>query len=225
MFQGIFFQNEVRTTSERKRRKSLTVQGKRLTSAVLFARSFSVVTLTPRRESCPLMGLLALRRLTKNMSRLLSIILMCAALVGCSDKFTKEQRGSAKEVEGLIHLSGIVTLYSLDPRKSNNVGQDDFHGYKILGHKDVIDSNDRRELLSKLADSIRQNTRVVGACFNPRHGLRFKANNTQIDYVICFECSSAHAYGTANSSFLLTSTGKKEFNAFLDRHGIQRRVK
>jgi hypothetical protein len=65
---------------------------------------------------------------------------------------------------------------------------------------------------------------VVGACFNPRHGLRFKANNKQIDYVICFECSSAHAYGTANGSFLLTSTGNKEFNAFLDRHGIRRRV-
>lgn len=147
---------------------------------------------------------------------------MCAALVGCTDKFTKEQRGSAKEVEGLIHLSGTVTMYSLDPRRSDNVGQDDFHGYKILGRKEVTDPNDRSELLSKLADSIRQNPGVVAGCFNPRHGLRFKADNTQIDFVICFECSSGLGYGTTDGSFLLTSTGNEEFNAFLDKHGIQR---
>jgi hypothetical protein len=175
------------------------------------------------------------------MSRLLFFILMCAALVGCSDKFTREQRGSAKEFEGLIHLltkkqrriakeveglihrSGTVTMYSLDPRRSDNVGQDDFHGYKILGRKDVTDPNDRRELLSKLADSIRQNASlVVATCFNPRHGLRFKANNTQIDFVICFQCMSGRAYGTAYDSFPLTGTGTGEFNAFLGRHGVQR---
>ena len=156
------------------------------------------------------------------MSTLLSFILMCAALVGCTDEFTKEQQESAKEVEDLIHRSGTITIYSLDPQRSDKVEQDDFHGYKIIGQKGVTEPNDRSKLLSKLADSIRQNTGVVAACFNPRHGLRFKADNAQMDFVICFECSSGRGYGTADGSFLLTNSGNEEFNAFLDKHGVQR---
>lgn len=158
----------------------------------------------------------------KNMSRLVSFILMCTAMVGCTDKFTTEQRASAKEVEGLIHLPGTITMYSLDPRQSDVVGQDDFHGYKILGRKEVTDPNDRSGLLGKLADSIRQNPGEVAACFNPRHGLRYKEDNMQVDFLICFECMSGRAYGTNDGSFLLTRTGNEEFNAFLVKHGMQR---
>ncbi len=156
------------------------------------------------------------------MKSLISIILLFAALAGCTDKFTQEQRESAKEVEGLIHRSGAIIVYSLDPQPSGAVAQDHFHGYKILGQKEVTDPRDRRDLLSKLAESIWQNTGEVVGCFNPRHGLRFEATDGQMDFVICFECSSARGYGTTHDHFLLTGSGSAKFDTFLDKHKIQR---
>lgn len=163
--------------------------------------------------------------LAKEMRKIFTPILLCAALAGCSDNFTQKQRRSAKEVEGLIHRSGSLVIYSLDPQRHEAPPLDNFYGYKIIGQKEVTDFGDRKELLNKLAESIRQSTGWVAACFNPRHGLRFKENDTQIDLVICFECNSSRAYGTTHNNILLTGVGNSTFNTFLDKSQIQRSKK
>lgn len=159
----------------------------------------------------------------QDMKRIPSLILLCVALAGCTDEFTRDQRASAEEIEGLIHQSGTVTIYSLEPQRSNESSQDEFHEYDIIGSKEVTNTSDRTELLTKLAESIQRGPdSIVAACFNPRHGLRFEAEGKQMDFVICFECCSARGYGTTNGSFLVTGSASAAFNTFLDKHQIQR---
>ena len=156
------------------------------------------------------------------MKRYVTAILLCAALAGCADEFTRKQRKSAKEIEGLIQRNGTFIVYSLDPHPHEGPPNGGFHGYKVLGEKEITNTEERRDLLTKLAQSIRQNPEEMAACFDPRHGLRFKAPNELIDIVICFECNQAHLHGAINKGFLLTTTGRTEFNNFLDKHQVQR---
>ena len=168
----------------------------------------------------------------QEMKQLLALVLLCVvlagctvALTGCTDEFTQKQRESAKEVEGLMDRDGALMVYSLDPELRRGTSPGDFHGYRIIGQQEVTDPKDRRELLNQLAESIRENSGVVAACFIPRHGLRFKTDDTQLDLVICFECFSARGYGTTQPGILLTSSARAAFDGFLDKHGIPRRTR
>ncbi len=156
------------------------------------------------------------------MMKLFLSILLCAAMAGCEDSASRKQRQSAEEVEELMSRSGSLTIYSLDPEIRDAVGEGGFHGYRIIGHKEITDSSDKKQLLLKLAESIRGNSDTIAACFNPRHGLQFREHNEQIDFVICFQCLAAHQYGGTNSNVRLSGIGSAAFDSILDKYGVLR---
>ena len=156
-----------------------------------------------------------------NLKLLLHSLLLFAPLAVLGDAVL-DQREVAAELDGLIHKDGLITVYSLDPQPVDAAGPNEFHGYKILGKKEVHDAGDRKELLAKLADSIRQSDGLSDRCFIPRHGVRLSSNGKTIDWVICFECKSGRRYGATYGIFTLTDTANPIFDVYLDKHWIQR---
>lgn len=139
----------------------------------------------------------------------------------------KEQQRIAAAVDGLPVKGGRMTLYSLDPMKSlgdpsNEEGY--FHGFRILGQKEISDTDERARLTAMLAEDIRLKTdRWITQCFMPRHGLRIAIGEGVCDLVICFECRKIEAYNFgAAKDFNISGYAKVEFNAALDRHGIEK---
>jgi hypothetical protein len=99
-------------------------------------------------------------------------------------------------------------LYSLDPTRQTDPPKDAFHGWKVLGKTTVKDADTRKKLLAALEKGAKDNDGIAAACFNPRHGVRVKAEGKTIDLVICFECFSASVYAgdERTASFLTTAS-------------------
>lgn len=100
-----------------------------------------------------------------------------------------------------------------------------FHDYPILGRAKVPTSQDKQELMTALARSIREAQNVTYLCFNPRHGIVATQGDRRVEYLICFECETTESFRNGSEvpgSFKVTSSASNAFNAFLDRHRIQR---
>jgi hypothetical protein len=103
------------------------------------------------------------------------------------DKAAKETLTGAKEIE----------LLSLDPsEKKTEQDKDTFHGWKVLGSTKITDEATRKKLTREIEtaiDGTRQNDKKQ--CFIPRHGLRAKAGDRTVEFLICFQCGRVVVYG------------------------------
>jgi hypothetical protein len=69
-----------------------------------------------------------------------------------------------------------------------------FHGFTILGIAHVTDLKEIQRLTDSLGKAIDAG-KSIAACFSPRHALRIKKADGQIDIVVCFQCSAVRVYG------------------------------
>jgi hypothetical protein len=157
------------------------------------------------------------------MSRTVSLLTGLALLVGLSGSVLVAQEGNRLEPRLNKILDGAVTLefYSLDPTPRKEKPQDDFHGWKVLGKTVVKSKATRSQLLEALRQGIADNTGIAAACFNPRHGIRAKADGKTLDLVICFECLSIQIFlDDKRTSVLTADTPQETFDKILKAAGV-----
>lgn len=126
-----------------------------------------------------------------------------------------------------------LELLALHPYPHSEEGQpgspaDEFHDYKVQGRAELTLEADERhsstiaQTVALLQKSMRENSTMVAACFNPRHGLRFTTADGAVDLVICFECLQYYRYEPdgSQSSSLLSSNHQGAVDALFAAHGL-----
>ena len=112
----------------------------------------------------------------------------------------------------ILEYADRLELLSLDPRENPNSG---FHGFTVLKTVAVTNSETRKTLVSAFERAVTENQREIGACFNPRHGLRARKGDKHEEFVICFQCLQVKAYGEARSDFLVSESAAPVFDEVL----------
>jgi hypothetical protein len=80
----------------------------------------------------------------------------------------------------------------------------------------------RTKLIEALRQGIADNTGIAAACFNPRHGIRARAEGKTLDLVISFECLSMQIYLDGKKSSALTAdTPQETFDKILKEAGVR----
>jgi len=149
-------------------------------------------------------------------------VAVAALLISASSVLATEP-DVASALEELAHSPSRVVLYSLAPHPDPSIPVDQsFHSYQIRGRADVTEPAERQALLRALARGAREaNPNVVGACFNPRHGLRIEKGSYAADFIICFECLQVEACGLRVADGFRTSTAPQvTFDESLRRHNL-----
>jgi hypothetical protein len=143
--------------------------------------------------------------------------------------FQQQQNHLAENVENVFLSKGRLFLYSLNPSdpKGHGTNTDNiFHGFPILGGVEIHAADERRALVTSLANGIRENNGISAMCFNPRHGLRIVTDSVQRDLTICFQCGNIYSYEfNSNRGMLTTGTPNNVFNQILDKYGLPRAEK
>jgi hypothetical protein len=92
-----------------------------------------------------------------------------------------------------------------------------FDGCHILKTVTVTDSASRRQIIADFEHSLLPASSRVN-CFEPHHGLRFKAGNSVAEYVICFKGSTVNGYVNGGQTLSLGVHGlwlQSELNKIL----------
>jgi hypothetical protein len=97
---------------------------------------------------------------------------------------------TAKEIE-IIALDPIIKF---DENKKCIPPKSAFHGFAILATARVTDTKEIQRLAESLGKAINAG-KSSALCFSPRHALRIKKSDCDIDVVVCFECSAAQVHG------------------------------
>jgi hypothetical protein len=145
---------------------------------------------------------------------------MASLIAGCALAASPDIPGT---LEKLADSPSRVVLYSLSPRSDEGTPPDQtFHTYTIRGRADVTDPKERQALLRALAKGARDATpNMMGACFNPRHGLRVEQGSYAADFVICFECLQVQSCGFQPAEDFLTSAEPQStFDESLRHHNL-----
>lgn len=91
------------------------------------------------------------------------------------------------DVSEALHIGTNAVLYSLEPREIAGINDKSFHGTKIIGQAEL--NSQQTVIAAKYFEaSIAPVIHGVGACFEPRHGLRLASNGHIYDFSLCFAC-------------------------------------
>lgn len=96
-----------------------------------------------------------------------------------------------------------------------------FHGFQVLGQTTISNAAGRKQLLDALYAGILLGPEGEGArCFNPRHGLKARHGNEQVELLICFECGYARVYAEQEKVIRITGAPAGTFNTALKEAGL-----
>jgi len=97
----------------------------------------------------------------------------------------------------------------------------EFRRYPVLGRAEISDASTRNELAHRLLQSIEESSGAQYLCFHPRHGLRVRKGDVELDLVLCFECSAARIHrGEALWTVALSRGTQPDFDRALKRFNI-----
>ena len=146
--------------------------------------------------------------MTKYLMPFIALILCITGFAGeLNIKKPKKIHGDAQELYEMIKDHDQVIFYTLEPGMKIK-GKKVFHGYSILGNKELKKFEHKKTILDYLNKSIEKSQGDVAACFEPRHGLRIVKGKKILDLVICFECASAKVSSSKKSYILID--GKRD---------------
>ncbi len=96
-----------------------------------------------------------------------------------------------------------------------------FHGFEILGRAEIVDTNERKELVEVLKKGVAEGKKWEPlACFDPRHGIRAVKGGTKVDLVICFVCLTIMEVINTDRWFRVSHKPNKRFNEALKRANL-----
>ena len=123
-----------------------------------------------------------------------------------------KETGCPAEVVKALESAEEFELLSLDPDfRNSDKSEKGFHEYKVLGKTKVKDKKDRKKLVEALKKGVKDSEGMVAACFNPRHGIRVKAEKDKtVDLVICFECLQIEVHNGAEKSSAPTTSDSEQ---------------
>jgi hypothetical protein len=122
----------------------------------------------------------------------------------------KEKNKIPEAVQTILKKADAIEVYSLDPWQSKYEPKDDFHGWCVLGHTPLKDSDARKALVAALVKGVEDKKGVAGDCFNPRHGIRATYDGKTVDLVICFECMKVQGYLDKSTVFFFINKRPEE---------------
>ena len=161
----------------------------------------------------------------------LTVFILCIGVVSLAVDTVDEQNGkSLKHVSQAIRSLSLsnpkVTIYSLNPdfslSNSTKKPKVAFHDFPVLGSAQIADEKTKTLMVEALAKSVPDKEPGYDVnCFAPKHGLRVATIKSTNEFVICFSCQKASAYGFREASwFYLTAMGSNDFSSVLTRHKI-----
>jgi hypothetical protein len=127
---------------------------------------------------------------------------------GEKEEWVVKRRQAITKLTEEIQKAERIEVFRLDPaplsEKSKHTKRA-FHGFAILAEGQAQTAKQRKEIASFLGKLFHWNDLRMGACFNPRHGIRAGGGKRTLDLVICFECWRVDVYEGAKrrSSFAL----------------------
>jgi hypothetical protein len=133
---------------------------------------------------------------------------------------TKRARATMeKQLFPLLQEADEVVLYSLYPLHRENLRgwvlpaedevsaekrvlalalkAEDFEHYPILGKVEIKGEGEPAKLLDELRAAMltTEESRMVGMCFEPRHGILVRKGEQRLRFVNCFHCKRTHLLG------------------------------
>jgi hypothetical protein len=82
-----------------------------------------------------------------------------------------------------------LEVLSLHPEFQSTAEEGQFHRYRILGSKPILESALRARIVSQVVRGLVEPPDEMALCFDPRHGVRAERDGTTVDLVICFSCN------------------------------------
>jgi hypothetical protein len=163
--------------------------------------------------------------------KILTVFIVFLGVVSQAADIVKEQEGkSLKHVSEAVRALSLsnpkVTIYSLNPDlpplNPTKKPKFAFYGFPVLGSSEIEDEKTKTLLIEALAKSIPDKEPDYDVnCFAPKHGLRVATIKSTNEFVICFSCQKASAYGFREASwFYLNARGSNDFSSVLRRHKI-----
>ena len=145
---------------------------------------------------------------------LVGCVLVISAFIGC---------GSAP-VAG-VSMPDQLTLYSINGlapvQGKAPEGEDEFHGFPVLGKVEITDAVKRKEIMAALKEGVTRSDGKMAKCFWPRHAIRAVEKGRTVDYVICFECYQLEVHeGSTMNLKPVTREPQSMFNKYLNEAGV-----
>ena len=147
--------------------------------------------------------------------KLITANLLLLLLISCNEnqlRFKPPQNihGEVQNLFEIIESHNSIEFYTLEPSTKLDSGNS-FHGFPVLDKKQLTEEKHVATIVNNLYESINKNEGLIAECFFPRHGLKIKNKNEEIDLVICFQCSHMRVYAKEETTVLIEG-GNKVFD-------------
>jgi hypothetical protein len=154
------------------------------------------------------------------LSSLVGLAFMAAALLLTTPLFMYAGLPSMTEhMAQELRAADQITLYSLEPVRTDTKAEGKFHGYQVYGHVKLS----TREQLIPIIDAIikggENNRGSEALCFTPHHGLSVRSAGRKIDYSLCFQCNKL-LYHPSGEYFHLNRSPRNLLNQVLRESGV-----
>lgn len=124
--------------------------------------------------------------------RALVVIAGLGVLAGCG----------GRPIPELADAPDDVVILSIDGRPRHEAEEpppeaakvETVHGYPVLGRVAIGDPGQRREVVERVRQAIRDGPGQPARCFIPRHVVRVAKGGSVTDVVVCFECLRYRVY-------------------------------
>jgi hypothetical protein len=152
------------------------------------------------------------------------------ALLGCSPEMGSNNPTTDREPEivneiprdanAALDWPARLELFSLEP--SEDMSEQGFHGWKVLGKTDVLNMAQRKPLVAAFRNGVEEHDGSVALCFWPRHAIRLRNGERTMEFVICFECLQVEVFrnGEPAEGFLISESPQQTFDACLKAAGV-----
>lgn len=152
---------------------------------------------------------------------ILCSLILPAMLVGVSEA---EQAKRIIPSEGISKLELISVTPELNPASIIRPdASKTFHGYPILGRREIENQSVINDLLGSVNKSLRPH--VANLClFFPRHGLKIFYKDSEVDYLICYQCGDVEKFQNNNDNKPGTLSIDKSSKEVLDRYLTEAKI-
>jgi hypothetical protein len=102
---------------------------------------------------------------------------------------------AGNDYAGRLEQADEAWVYRLDEEQVRQAkpGEELLHGFRILAVRPLGAAPDRQAVGVAVDEAVA--AKVESAmCFKPRHAVRFKKGDAQVDLVICLECNRMKVY-------------------------------